>query len=1117
MKNVTAVESIFTSALTKATPEELAAYLDEACGPDAELRRHVERLLQANGQAGGFLNGSAPVATIDEPPALERPGTWIGPYKLLEKIGEGGMGEVWVAEQQEPIRRRVALKVIKPGMDSRAVLARFEAERQALALMNHPNIARVLDAGTIGESEPRTSVSGGSGPLPDGRGSVGRPYFVMELVKGTPITEYCDIRKLSPRQRLELFVPVCQAIQHAHQKGVIHRDIKPSNVLVEMYDDRPVPKVIDFGVAKAVGQRLTEKTLYTGFGALVGTPAYMAPEQATFNALDVDTRADVYSLGVLLYELLAGSPPFEPERLKKAALDEVLRLVREQEPPRPSTRLSTSQSKATIAAVRQSDPDNLARLVRGELDWVVMKALEKDRTRRYDMAAGLARDVERYLKGDAVEACPPTVGYRLRKLARKHKPALATAAAFIGLLLVGTIISTWQAVRATNAEDEAARQRDVAQKNEQAAQQERDEVRKANQALQAAKDELRRTLYASNMNLAQHAWEAGNVERARELLEQLRPKVGETDLRHFEWRYLHRQCHSNLLTLQGHTGNIHSVAYSPDGKRLASGSGDTTVKVWDAQTGQELLTLRGHTLAVSSVAYSPDGKRLASATRHFSVTSDEVKVWDAQTGQELLTLKGGSNSVVFSPDGKRLASASTGNRVKVWDAQTGQELLTLKGHTDMIWSVAFSPDGKRLASASEDKTVRVWDAQTGQQSLFLKGNVWGLAFSPDGKRLAGVAGEVTVWDAQTGQELLSLKDRGASSVSFSPDGQRLVSGSSRGTLRIWDLQTGQEIRTLKGGGGSVVFSPDGQRLASSSADKTVKVWDAHKDQEPLTLRGAGDGSVAFSPDFRRLASASADNTVTVRDAQTGQPTLTLKGHTVLVRSVAFSPDGKRLASATWNDAKVWDAQTGQELLTIEGRFGSVAFSPDGKRLASGPGPIPNQRAEVKVWDAQTGQELLALQAGALASVTFSPDGKRLASADHFGNTVKVWEAQTGQELLTLEGPGALRSVVFSSDSKRLASAGRGGVKVWDAQTGQPLLSLKGHTDTVQSVAFSPDGKRLAGVAGEVTVWDAQTGQELLTLKGEGRVVFSPDGHHLATNGPDGAVMIYDATPLSQKP
>jgi Protein kinase domain len=428
MNDPSKVESVFLAILDLKSVEARSAYLDDVCKNNPGLREQVNRLVAAHPKAGEFLEQPAVAAgdmTGAYVPTVEQAGTIVaGRYKLLESIGEGGMGEVWVADQLEPIRRRVALKLIKPGMDSRSVLGRFEAERQALALMDHPNIAKVLDAGTTADQ---------------------RPYFVMELVKGTPITTFCDARKLSARERLELFIPVCQAIQHAHTEGISHRDIKPSNVLVALHDERPVPKVIDFGVAKAVGQQLTEKTIYTGFGSLVGTPTYMAPEQATFNQLDIDTRADVYALGVLLYELLAGSPPVEPERIKKAALDEVLRLVRDEEPPRPSQRLSTSQSKASIAAVRQTDPTKLAKLIRGELDWIVMKALEKDRNRRYETPNGFAADVQRYLAGEQVQAVPPSAAYRLRKFARKNRMVLTTAAAFVGMLLAAVAGITWQA------------------------------------------------------------------------------------------------------------------------------------------------------------------------------------------------------------------------------------------------------------------------------------------------------------------------------------------------------------------------------------------------------------------------------------------------------------------------------------------------------------------------------------------------------------------------------------------------------------------------------------------------------------------------------------------------
>jgi serine/threonine protein kinase len=428
-------ESLFLQALEMPSAAERTAYLDRACGEDRELRAAVEALLRAHDQSGDLLDlPEQPTATVDESPLPERAGTVIGPYKLLEEIGEGGMGTVWVAQQTEPIKRLVAVKLIKPGMDSKAVLARFEAERQALALMDHPNIAKVHDAGTTTD---------------------GAPFFVMELVKGVPITRYCDEHRLTPRQRLELFVPVCQAVQHAHQKGIIHRDLKPSNVLVALYDDRPVPKVIDFGVAKATGQQLTEQSRHTGFGAVVGTVEYMSPEQASFNQLDVDTRSDIYSLGVLLYELLTGTTPFDKKRLQKAPFDEILRIIREEEPPKPSARLSTTPELASVAASRGLEPKQLSGLVRGELDWIVMKCLEKDRNRRYETANGLAMDLQHYLADEPVSAGPPSAWYRLRKFLRRNKgPVLAVL--LVTLALVGGVaVSTWQAVRAVSAREQA--------------------------------------------------------------------------------------------------------------------------------------------------------------------------------------------------------------------------------------------------------------------------------------------------------------------------------------------------------------------------------------------------------------------------------------------------------------------------------------------------------------------------------------------------------------------------------------------------------------------------------------------------------------------------------------
>src|ERR1044071_3180373 len=499
---------VFLTALDKANPAERAAFLDVACAGDAALRQHVDELLREQEDVGGFLetpaaargpSGTAVIAAI-----TEKPGDRIGRYKLLQQIGEGGCGVVYMAEQSQPVRRRVALKIIKLGMDTKSVIARFEAERQALALMDHPNIAKVFDAGAT---------------------DTGRPYFVMELVRGVKITDYCDENNLSPNERLKLFTEACHAIQHAHQKGVIHRDIKPSNILVTVNDSVPVPKIIDFGIAKATNQQLlTDKTLFTAFEQFIGTPAYMSPEQAVMTSLDIDTRSDIYSLGVLLYELLTGKTPFDAKQLLNAGLDELRRTIRDQEPVRPSTRLSTmlEGELTTTAKHRQTHALKLIHLVRGDLDWIVMKAMEKDRTRRYETANGLARDVQRYLDDEPVMARPPSPLYRTQKLVRRNKLLFASLGAVTLVVVLGIVGSTWQAVRATRfqntAQTEAWRAETEAVAN-------------------------RQNLYAADMNLASQALGNYNLPRARELLDKHRPPRGNpahsplrADLRGWEWR-----------------------------------------------------------------------------------------------------------------------------------------------------------------------------------------------------------------------------------------------------------------------------------------------------------------------------------------------------------------------------------------------------------------------------------------------------------------------------------------------------------------------------------------------------------------------------------------------------
>ena len=1137
--------AIFNAARQIAAADARRRYIEGACAGDSALQSRLEALLLIDEADRGFLEQPAEGTTTSPAGGIsEEPGQRIGPYKLLQAIGEGGMGIVFMAEQEAPVRRKVALKIIKPGMDSRQVIARFEAERQALAMMDHQNIARVLDAGTT-ES--------------------GRPYFVMELVHGVPITQFCDDRHLTPRERLELFVPVCRAIQHAHQKGVIHRDIKPSNVLVTMYDDKPAPKVIDFGVAKAIEQRLTERSMFTQFGALVGTFEYMSPEQAEMNAFGVDTRSDIYSLGVLLYELLTGTTPLGRERMRSAALHELVRLIKEEEAPRPSVRLSSLDHLPSVAAARRTEPGRLPKLVRGELDWIVMRCLEKDRARRYETASGLARDVEHYLAEEPVEAGPPGAGYRLRKVARKYRTPLRVAGAFLLLLVAGVVVSTWQAIRATVAEQAAESRKREADDALGQAEQRRDELATFN-------ENLRRANYVADMNLARVAWDEDNLSLAHELLEKHRPRPGESDLRGFEWHYLRRLFHRDLLTVKAYPGGVDSVAFTPDGKRLIT-SGEShpeqkgnerrlgEVKLWDAATGQPLrFDLGSRTEKVARAVLSPDGTHLAATQFNHAIL-----VWDLATGG-LVTLDGPETqiaySIAFSLDGKRLVSMyrphddpplnDSPRSIRIWDLATRQAVVTINGFSYLTLSPSLSPDGKFLVATDITKArVPVWDAATGQEAFscefsdggFLRDSV----FSPDGKYLAaGSDKAIRFWDVASRKPHATWapSSGGGRHLTFSPDGKRLATVSlATGRLDLWDTAGGQKIQSFKGQLGpvsAIAFSSDGTRLASGAGDGTVRLWDAtaRPDGVSIPKEGSAGELPSLSPDGRTLLMGfelGERRPIRLWDTTTGEPR---SGPIELGRPMihlAWTADSKRLYIAdSGKTVSVVDVAAGKVVRTFPvDAIAELHYSTTKQATALSPDESCYVHAApdstIRVRDATTGLETRRIRGleGEITLVAFSPDGSRLLGANSEGAVV-IWEFATGLQIAATSLNGLTILVAqFSADGKQLAVAGifrsgTGNVRILDVQTVREVWSLKGHAMMATGATFSADGRRLATTSPDRTIriWELGTGQEILKLSGASgiplSVRFAADCRRLIGTSLGGRpISVWDATPLPE--
>ena len=1125
-ENIQRIENLFNRAL-EFRPDERAAFLAGACGQDTTLLARLQTLLSAHDVEG--ILSDRPQNEAGTRANAERPGDCIGHYKLLQQIGEGGCGVVYMAEQEQPVRRRVALKVIKLGMDTKNVVARFEAERQALALMDHPNIAKVFDAGTT---------------------QSGRPYFVMELVRGSKITDYCDQNNLPTSQRLDLVMQVCRAIQHAHQKGIIHRDIKPSNVLVAVHDGTPVPKVIDFGIAKAIEGRLTDQTLFTSFEQFIGTPAYMSPEQAQLNGLDVDTRTDIYSLGVLLYELLTGKTPFDAKQLLSAGLDEMRRTIRQEDPPRPSTRLTMELARASppkrerrntnqpsktdnqkpdlsgVASHSLVQTRELINVLRGDLDWIVMKCLEKDRTRRYETANGLAMDLDRHLKSEPVAARPPSNYYRLQKLIRRNRLAFVATAAVALALVLGTVASTWEAIRARQAERAQGRLR-----------QEADAARAGEVSQRAAAE--------------QHLYDALLGEaRAK----QLTGRAGQ--------RFESLDAISKATAIRSSTelSDVAVAAFAlPDLREQKQWRFQAHWVAENVHFDDQFELYAYRTLLGMSVRRVRDDQEMA-----FLPLKDAV---DMANG--LLPHR-------FDPRSRYLcASCLTRDgswHCRVWDIARGGALvldLPSDGYPD------FTPDGQSIAVVNPDGTVSIKEIDSGKElkRFQIESKPDTLRFNPDGTKLGGLqrgSSILQICDVASGEVITSILSSGRLSIfAWSYDGTLLATGGEDGRICVWDPQSGRVLARMDGHESRVTvlaFSHQGDLLASEGWDSTLRLWDLKGRQ--LLVYQTQDTDLHFSPDDRTLGySAEGETTRLLEVAHTtGYRRLVGRGEALKSWSGDFSPDGRLLAVSTISGIAIWDVMAGKELGLVptatchsahfqtNGGLGLVASTaagiyrwpldirstPGGSFLRVGPPKILLAQQEFRnsaldrsggkvlasianvsdplVIDLANPTNVLRLHGHPGAEfVALSPGGRWAASGTWKRGGVKVYDAVAGQALRELPIKGTAL-VAFSPDDNWLAIATMTELRLWKTGSWEPYpRAIPGdRVSEMNPLAFSPDGRLLAAVhaANEIQLVKVPTCEVVATLRGPilahfGAVSFSPDGAKLAAIEWSGEVNTWD--------